>query len=61
MVLSNPQPSFFSLKLRKVVNLFFRGAFCLVFTGKHTIFGRICGGIDVVNRIGLIETDPGDR
>lgn len=29
--------------------------------GKHTIFGRISKGIGVVNRIGLVETDPGDR
>ena len=29
--------------------------------GKHTIFGRISHGISVVRRIGLVETDPGDR
>ncbi|PFX21718.1 Peptidyl-prolyl cis-trans isomerase-like 1 [Stylophora pistillata] len=29
--------------------------------GKHTVFGRISNGISVVKRIGLVETDPGDR
>lgn len=29
--------------------------------GKHTIFGRVCGGIDVVSRLGLVETDGSDR
>lgn len=29
--------------------------------GKHTIFGRINNGMSVVKRIGLVETDPGDR
>lgn len=29
--------------------------------GKHTIFGRVCGGIGVVNRIGMVETDSSDR
>ena len=29
--------------------------------GKHTIFGRISDGMVVVKRIGLVETDPGDR
>ena len=28
--------------------------------GKHTIFGRVCAGIGVVNRIGLVPTDAGD-
>eukprot|EP00128_Syssomonas_multiformis_P000030 Colp12_sorted_trinity150504_noHs@16341 len=29
--------------------------------GKHTIFGRVCEGLDAVNRIGLVETDSNDR
>ena len=29
--------------------------------GKHTIFGRISGGMTVVHRIGMVETDNGDR
>ena len=29
--------------------------------GKHTIFGRVCGGIATVNRISMVETDPSDR
>ncbi|KAM7451185.1 Peptidyl-prolyl cis-trans isomerase-like 1 [Porites harrisoni] len=29
--------------------------------GKHTIFGRVSGGIEIVRRIGLVETDPSDR
>ncbi len=29
--------------------------------GKHTIFGRIGSGMKVVQRIGLVETDSGDR
>jgi len=29
--------------------------------GKHTIFGRISSGIQVVDRIGRVETDANDR
>ena len=29
--------------------------------GKHTIFGRVKGGIRVVQRMGLVKTDPEDR
>ncbi|XP_002734545.2 peptidyl-prolyl cis-trans isomerase-like 1 [Saccoglossus kowalevskii] len=29
--------------------------------GKHTIFGRVYGGISVVNRMGMVETDTNDR
>jgi peptidyl-prolyl cis-trans isomerase A (cyclophilin A) len=30
-------------------------------TGKHTIFGEVIGGIDVVDRIGSLTTDGRDR
>ena len=29
--------------------------------GKHTIFGRVCAGIDTVARLGVVETDASDR
>lgn len=29
--------------------------------GKHTIFGRVCQGMGVLNRIGLVETNSQDR
>ncbi|ESN94576.1 hypothetical protein HELRODRAFT_95757 [Helobdella robusta] len=29
--------------------------------GKHTIFGRLSKGIQVLNRIGLVETDDNDK
>ena len=29
--------------------------------GKHTIFGRVKNGMRVVQRIGLVKTDSGDR
>lgn len=29
--------------------------------GKHTIFGRVSGGMAAVKRIGLVETDKDDR
>lgn len=29
--------------------------------GKHTIFGRIHSGMQIVKRIGLVETDKNDR
>lgn len=29
--------------------------------GKHTIFGRVCGGMEVVKRMGNVQTGPNDR
>ncbi len=29
--------------------------------GRHTVFGRVIDGIDVVDVIGAVETGPGDR
>jgi len=29
--------------------------------GKHTIFGRVCRGMQVVSRIGLVETESSDQ
>ncbi|KAK7101877.1 peptidyl-prolyl cis-trans isomerase-like 1 [Littorina saxatilis] len=29
--------------------------------GKHTIFGRICSGMSVVQRIGMVEVDGNDK
>ena len=29
--------------------------------GKHTIFGRVHGGMLVVQRVGMVETDETDR
>jgi len=29
--------------------------------GKHTVFGRVTDGMDVVNEIDQVETGPGDR
>jgi len=29
--------------------------------GKHAVFGKVTGGLDVVTKIGKVETDRGDR
>lgn len=29
--------------------------------GKHSIFGRVCEGLGVLNRIGMVETNSQDR
>lgn len=34
---------------------------CPHLDGKHTVFGRISGGMAVVKRLGLARTDGGDR
>jgi cyclophilin family peptidyl-prolyl cis-trans isomerase len=33
---------------------------CIV-PGKHTIFGRICRGMEIVKRLGSVQTDKNDR
>jgi len=40
---------------------FFTLAPCPWLDGKHTIFGRISRGMKVLQRIGMIPTDKGDR
>lgn len=29
--------------------------------GKHTVFGKVTGGMDVVDKLGGVATDAGDR
>ena len=34
---------------------------CPWLNGKHTVFGRVTSGMDVVDEISKVETGPGDR
>lgn len=34
---------------------------CQWLDGKHAIFGRVAHGMQVLQRIGLVETDSNDR
>jgi cyclophilin family peptidyl-prolyl cis-trans isomerase len=34
---------------------------CPWLDGKHTVFGRVSSGMDVVDAISMVETDSADR
>jgi len=34
---------------------------CPWLDGKHTVFGRVTSGMDVVDAISMVETDSSDR
>ncbi|CAI0462569.1 unnamed protein product [Linum tenue] len=34
---------------------------CPNLDGKHTIFGRVCGGMEIIKRLGSVQTDKSDR
>lgn len=31
------------------------------YPGKHTIFGRVCRGMEIIKRLGSVQTDNNDR
>ncbi|OWM79067.1 peptidyl-prolyl cis-trans isomerase CYP18-2 [Punica granatum] len=34
---------------------------CPSLDGKHTIFGRVCRGMEIIKRLGSVQTDNNDR
>ncbi|CAB4287111.1 unnamed protein product [Prunus armeniaca] len=34
---------------------------CPSLDGKHTIFGRVCKGMEIIKRLGSVQTDNNDR
>ncbi|CAN1277539.1 Peptidyl-prolyl cis-trans isomerase CYP18-2 [Linum perenne] len=34
---------------------------CPSLDGKHTIFGRVCTGMEIIKRLGSVQTDNSDR
>ena len=45
----------------KFMGIVWSGCSVITLIGKHTIFGRVCKGMEIIKRLGSVQTDNTDR